>query len=164
MTDPEAAIRKQFAQHAQETFAPALNTIAWALLRKDTRTPEEDEKMLYAAFASAYHFVETGTPTDHQRAEWLISRVYAILGNGREAVRHAKRCLELTERHDRELADYDKAFALEAMARASAVEGDSQVAQEYYERAVKAGEAIRDQDARRVFSGEFAGGAWHGVG
>lgn len=155
MTDTEAAIKRQMAEQVQESFAAALNTVTWALLRKDGRDAADDEKMLYAAFASAYHHLETGSVAEQQRAEWLISRVYAVLGNGAEALLHAKRCYELTEQFASELADYDLAFALEALARAHRVSGNAEEAATYLNRATEAGRAITDEESRRVFEEEL---------
>lgn len=161
--ESEGAIRRQMAEQAQETFASALNAVTWALLRKQPRTPEENEKMLYAAFASAYHFLEVGSVVEQQRASWLISRVYSVLGNGAEALSHARRCMELTEQHAADLADYDRAFAFEAWARANAVAGVKTEAAKYRKLAENAGESIEDEESRKVFMEEFASGNWHGV-
>lgn len=40
-----------------------------------------------AAHASIYHWLHAGTEVHHQRGEWLISKVQAVLGNGTEALR-----------------------------------------------------------------------------
>ena len=162
-SESESAIRKQMAEQAQETFASALNAVTWALLRKPDRTPADNEKMLYAAFASAYHFLEIGSALEQQRASWLISRVYSVLGNGQEAVSHAQRCMELTEQHAAELADFDKAFAFEAWARANAVAGKATEAAKYRKLAENAGESIEDEESRKVFTEELTSGNWHGV-
>ncbi|MCB9894700.1 MAG: hypothetical protein H6839_09635 [Planctomycetes bacterium] len=150
MPDSENLIRRQIAEQMQESFADALTGITWALLDNKARTPADDEKMLYAAFASAYHYLETAGHAEHQRAEWLISRVYSALGNGEEALRHARRCMELTEQHGDKLAEYDRAFALEALARANAVAGNADEAAKYRAEAEKAGNAIADAASRKV--------------
>lgn len=155
--------RRDAAQTAQRAFAPSLNAVTWALLQKPQRTPDDNEKMLYAAFASAFHYLEVGEPAHRQRAEWLISRVYSALNNGREAVRHARRCLELTGHHADGVADFDRAFAYEAMARAHAVEGDSQESHKYFTLALEAGRKIADSEHKKVFEAEFQSGDWHGV-
>ncbi|MHC4840142.1 MAG: hypothetical protein ACYTDT_04165 [Planctomycetota bacterium] len=155
MSDISTTFRKQLATQAQETFAPALNTITWALLRKDDRTPEEDRKMLYAAFASAFHFMEIGDIVEQQRAAWLLARVNASLGNGRESLRHAQYCLNLTEKHSDKMADYDKAFAFEAMTRANVVLGDSRETAHYHKLALEARDKIADEEARDVFNEEL---------
>lgn len=155
MSDTESAIRRQLAEQVQETFASALNAVTWALLRQPDRSPLDDEKMLYAAFASAYHYLETGTFLEHQRAEWLISRVYAALGNGPEALRHAERCMDLTTAHRDQMPDYDKAFAQEALARAHAKAGNTDEAAKFRAEAEQAGNAISDERSRKVFLEEL---------
>lgn len=163
MPDSENLIRRQLAEQMQETFASGLNAVTWALLRKPNRDAEEDEKMLYAAFASAYHYAETGSDLEHQRAEWLISRVYAVLGNGAEALRHARRCAALTEKYADVVADYDKAFAHEATARAHALLRNASQAETDRRLAEAAGAGIANPEARKVFLEELAQGEWYGV-
>jgi hypothetical protein len=70
---------------AHRFFAADFNGKTWDLLDKAVRTREEDELMVYSAFASCRHWVEAGTGVHHQRGEWLISRVYAVLGLGEAA-------------------------------------------------------------------------------
>lgn len=158
MPDSENLIRRQIAEQMQESFAAGLNAVTWALLRQDSRTPEENEKMLYAAFASAYHHLETGTSADQQRAEWLISRVYATQGNAAEALRHATRCQEMSGQSSEDIADYDRAFALEALARAYAVAGNEHEAANFRAQAERAGNAIADEESRKVFIAELSQG------
>jgi hypothetical protein len=155
MSDTESAIRRQLAEQVQETFASALNAVTWALLRQPDRSLLDDEKMLYAAFASAYHYLETGTFLEHQRAEWLISRVYAALDNGPEALRHAERCMALTTAHRDQLPDFDRAFALEALARAHVTAGNVYEAAKFRAEAEHAGNAITDEQSRKVFLEEL---------
>ncbi|MCA8915305.1 MAG: hypothetical protein KDB90_07825 [Planctomycetes bacterium] len=155
MPDSENLIRRQMAEQMQETFASGLNAVTWALLRSGSRSAADDEKMLYAAFASAYHYLETGSAAEQQRAEWLISRVYAVLGNGRESLRHAERCNALTLANAADMAEYDKAFALEALARANAVAGNAVEADKIRAQAEAAGKAIVDEQSRKVFMDEL---------
>jgi hypothetical protein len=161
--EDERDTRRTAALRAQRVFAPSLNAVTWALLQAPDRTDADNEKMLYAAFASAFHYYEVGNPEHHQRAEWLISRVYCVLGNAGEAVRHAKRCLELTEQHDPHLDDYDIAFAYEAMARANALAGNADVAKQFHARAAQGAKVIEDPGHRKVFDDEFKSGNWHGI-
>ncbi len=84
---------------AQLHFAKSINGEVWDLLDKTNRTASDDEMMLAAAYASCYHWLQVGTGLEHQRGEWLIARVYTVLGIKEQALRHASRCLDLTERH-----------------------------------------------------------------
>jgi hypothetical protein len=148
---------------AHRHFAIQFNGETWDLLDKAERTKEDDERMLYSAFASCRHWLEAGTGVHHQRGEWMIARVYSVLGLGEAAVRHANRCLELTTEYASEMEDFDKAFAYEAVARANAVAGNRGEALKYIELAEKAGEAIADEQNKEIFVGDFNGGDWAGV-
>jgi hypothetical protein len=161
--DVERDTAKQRALIAQRAFAPSLNAVTWALLQKSTRTPQEDEKMLFAAFASAFHYLEVGEPEHLQRATWLISRVYTVLENAQEALRWAQRCLQITGKGAPGLQDYDRAFAFEAMARASGLAGNRDEARRYYNLAQDQGASISDEDNREIFLDEFKGGNWYGI-
>jgi hypothetical protein len=148
---------------AHRFFAIQFNGQTWDLLDKSERTQEEDELMVYSAQASCRHWLEAGTGVNHQRGEWMISRVYSVLGLGEAALRHAKRCLELTEQHADLVEDFDRAFAYESVARAYAVGGNREEALRYIELAQQAGEAIEADENREIFVGDFDGGDWHGL-
>ena len=148
---------------AHRHFAIKFNGSTWDLLDKAERTKEENERMLCSAFASCRHWLEAGTGMHHQRGEWMIARVYSVLGLGEAAVRHANRCLDLTEQHAGEMADFDWAFAYEAVARANAVIRSRDKALEYIALAEKAGQAIADQESKEIFFGDFNGGDWAGL-
>lgn len=148
---------------AHRHFAVKFNGMTWDLLDKTDRTREEDEQMLYSAVASCRHWLEAGTAVHHQRGEWMISRVYSVLGIGDEAVRHGSRCLELTEEHAEEMADFDWAYAYEALARAHAIAGNGDKAQSYIELAERAGDSIADEESKGIFVADFDGGEWGGL-
>lgn len=148
---------------AHRRFAIMFNGMTWELLDKGGRTQEDDERMLYSAVASCRHWLEVGTAVHHQRGEWLISRVYSVLGLGESAVRHAVRCLELTEKNAEEMADFDWAYAYEALARAHAMAGNVGEAQRFIELAERAGEGISDEESKGVFLADFGGGEWSGL-
>jgi hypothetical protein len=148
---------------AHRHFAIQFNGEVWNLLEKAGRTSEEDERMLYAAFASCRHWLEAGTGVHHQRAEWLIARVYAVLGRAEAALRHAERCLALTEQHAGEMEDFDRAYAYEAVARANAVAGNLDGAGKYLALARESGEAIADGQSKKIFEGDLRSGDWQGL-
>jgi len=142
-------------------FAKSLNGRVWALLGKRDRTPDENETMLYAAHASCYHWLQVGTGVNHQRGEWLIARVYTVLGIADAAVRHATRCLELTHAFPDLMEDFDWAFAYEGVARANALAGNQATAREYIQRAEQSGHAIKDAEDKKIFFDDFNGGNWY---
>ncbi|MCX6086075.1 MAG: hypothetical protein NTX94_06540 [Caldiserica bacterium] len=148
---------------AHEEFARQLNGEVWELLDATDRSSVNDERMLYAAWASAYHWLIAGTAVHHQRAEWLLSRVYTVLGDAPAALAHARRCMELTEKSPGEMAPFDLAYACEAIARASALAGDGHEATRYLELARESGTRIINTEDRQIFEGDLKGGDWFGI-
>ncbi len=118
----------------------------WTLLGTDDRTVEQDDQMVHAAHASAYHWRQVGTPANHARSEWQCSRVYAVLGRAEPALHHARRCLELCEANAEALEPFDLPYAHEALARAHAVAGEPAEARRHAERARASLEALDDDD------------------
>jgi hypothetical protein len=96
---------------------------------------EDDARMVTCAHASAYHWsvAPECKPENRARSEWLVSRAYTVVGRPLEAGAHAERCLEVCEQSG--LADWDLAFAYEALARASLLAGDGAAASRFVERA-----------------------------
>jgi len=141
-------------------MAAQLFNHTWDLIDKGDRTLSENDEMVHSAHASRYHwgivvssgkYPKTG-PMNLERGDWQISRVYALLKRQEPSLYHAKRCLSICE--DNKIGDFDIAFALEALARAYAISGDSK-SQEYFEKAEKAGEAILKEDDKKYFLSEL---------
>jgi hypothetical protein len=93
----------------------------------------------------------------------MLARVYAELGVGEAALWHAGRCQELTEQYADLMEDFDRAYALEAMARANAVAGNQVEAHRYLDLAEKARQAITDDESKEFFVGDLNSGDWHGL-
>jgi len=148
---------------AQLHFAKNLNGKVWELFGKADRSKAEDELMIHAAHASCYHWLMAGTELHHQRAEWLISHVYAERGIVDSAYRHASRCLELTNAFPDLMMDFDKAYAMEGMARVHALAGHRDLALQFLETAEESGRAIGNAEDRNIFLGDLNGGNWHGL-
>jgi hypothetical protein len=125
----------------------------WRLME----TREDDDRMVNAAHASAFHWAAAPEckPENRARSEWLISRVYTVLGRGEAAVWHAQRCLEWCESAG--IGDWDLAYAYEALARAHAVAGTgSGEADAWKAKAREAGNAIVDPEDREHFDEDYA--------
>jgi hypothetical protein len=125
----------------------------WRLME----TREDDDRMVNAAHASAFHWAAAPEckPENRARSEWLIARVYAVLGRGEPAVWHAQRCLEWCESAG--IGDWDLAYAYEALARAHAVAGTANgEAEAWKAKAREAGEAIVDPEDREHFDEDYA--------
>jgi hypothetical protein len=143
---------KDMEPHKQ--FAVSCFNLVWDLLDQEDRTPEQDDRMIHAAHASRFHWGEIGTPLEFERGEWQISRVYAVLNRPQGAIYHAQRCLTLCEANG--IADFDLAFAYEALARAHAVADDAAQSQEYRALAEQAAGQIEDEGNREYFLSELA--------
>src|SRR5919106_6261591 len=122
----------------------------WTLLEKEDRTRDDDDEMLYATHASAFHWLhaEGAKPENRARGEWQISRVHAVLGQGQEAVRHAQRCLDHCLENG--IGDWDLAFAYEALARGHKIAGDDAEYRRNLELAREAGTKIADDEDREL--------------
>ena len=131
-------------QHTQ--CGKALFNWTWTFLARDDRTEDDDEMMAHAAHASYLHWSKVGDPVNFSRAEWLLSRVYAVLGRPETALRHARRCLTICEANG--IGDFDLAFAYEAHARAHAVAGDRDRSRHYLDLAEQTGRSVADEDRK----------------
>jgi hypothetical protein len=127
-----------------------------SLTQKPGRTREEDDEMVHCAHASAYHWLQVGTPANRARSEWQCSHVHAILGHADAALRHARRCLELVEAHPQAMKDWDLPAAYEALARAHMVAGEAPESRRFAELGRAATAAIADDDDRAVIEADFA--------
>jgi len=143
-------------------FAKQYNGKIWELLEKTERTPEENELLVDYTHTSLAHWRVAGTEVHLQRGAWMLSHVYAVLGNEALALQHAKHCQELTEQYKDHLSDFDFAYAYECMARAQALAGNQAKARKYIDLANKAGAAIKDEEDRGIFLSDFNGGEWYG--
>jgi DNA-binding transcriptional MerR regulator len=128
----------------------------WTLMEKADRTREDDDEMLHCTHASAYHWLQVGTPANRSRSEWQCSRVYTILSRVEPALHHARRCLEIVEANPSEMEDWDLPTAYEAMARAHMVAGDVEETRRYAELGRAALAEIADEDDRAVLEADFA--------
>jgi len=126
----------------------------WTLLELNERTPEQDDELVHAAHASAYHWRQVGAPDNFARSEWQCSRAYAVLGRSEPALSHARRCLELCEQHG--IGDWDLGFAYEALARACAVAGDGGESRRWLARAEEQAGFIADTDDRELLLRDLA--------
>ena len=85
------------------------------LLEIEGRTVEQDAELIHTAHASCHHWRQVGTAANRARGEWLLARVYSVLGRPEPALYHARRCLALAERGGDGFEDWDLPAAHEAM-------------------------------------------------
>jgi hypothetical protein len=150
-------------ESAHLDFAKRANGRVWELLGKGDRTDAEIREMVHAAHASMYHWLQVGTPVNTQRGEWLLARVYTQVGDAEAAIRHAERCQVLTEAHPDLMQDFDRAYALEGLARAYVTAGEMGKGGEYRDLAQSAGEKIANAESREIFFDDLQSGDWRGL-
>jgi DNA-binding transcriptional MerR regulator len=132
----------------ERALAIQLFNSAWSLLEQESRTPEEDDRMLHMAHASRYHWDNVGDDQNRAIGESQCSRVYAVLGRGEPALFHARRCLEYAGRDG--VDDWVAASAHEALARACFVAGDTEAARDARDQALALAKAISDAEDRDI--------------
>jgi DNA-binding transcriptional MerR regulator len=155
MTTPPADALTDLDSATHRALGVALYNHVWTLLETADRTPAQVDEMIHAAHASRFHWsrAEGSEPVNLARGEWQCSRVYAVLGRSEPALWHAARCLAINEANGS--ADWDIASAYEAMARASAVAGDTDAAADWKAKATAALDGIADQDDRDIIEGDL---------
>ena len=132
----------------ERKLAASLFNATWDLMEKEDRTPAEDDRMIHSAHASRYHWEQVGTAANLARGEWQCSRVYAVLRRPEPCLHHAQRVLDICQQNG--IGDWDLGFAYEALARGSAVAGDSEAARMWTERALEAATEIAEDGERAM--------------
>ncbi len=145
-SDPDATAAHR--RHAVEC-----NNLAWRLSEQAERSAAEDEEMLNAAHASAFHWSRAGNELNAARAWMLLGRVHALLGNGQAALRYARQCHDYLAAHDP--PDWELAFVHAVLAHAAFAAGDGTLHALHYAKARDLGAAIADDEDRSIFLGTF---------
>ncbi len=135
-------------------FAVECNNRTWELASLAERSPEQDFEMLCAAYTAAYHWSIIGTAVNAAQADVTLAHAASLCGQGDLALGYARRALTFFEQGLGE--DWDIAFAHAEIAFAAAVLGDTRLNAMHYNHARSAGEAIQDDEDRKVFFEEFA--------
>ncbi|MFA5787579.1 MAG: hypothetical protein WDA71_11480 [Actinomycetota bacterium] len=85
---------------AHRWYTIECNNLAWKLSDLASRTARQDEEMLDAAHASAFHWTRVGTDLNAARARMLLGHVHAALGLGRTALAYAQQSFDYLVAHD----------------------------------------------------------------
>jgi hypothetical protein len=129
------------------------NNLAWELSCLPKRSPIQDEEMLNAAHASAFHWAQVGTELNHARAKMLLGQVYAVLEQGNTALHYAQQSYDYLTTH--EPPDWEIAFAHAILAHAAFATRDHRLHQQHYAKAKELGAAIKDSEDREIFFKTF---------
>ena len=142
----DAPFSTRLSEDQHRRCASGLFNGTWTLMESTERTEAQAEEMVHAAHASRWHWGIVGRPVNRARGEWLISRVYSILGKGVQAREHADRYLVMCDEHA--LDEFDRAFAHEAIARAAAIQQDSQVVADHVQYGLAAAAQVTEDRDR----------------
>jgi len=137
-----------------------INMQTWNLLGEKDRSEQDDTRMIMFAKASLYHWKLSPKfqPVNEQRGEWMISHVYSVLGKGNEALHHAEKTWDLTEK--RGFKDFDLAYAYECLARANAALNHKEECQKWMKKAEESGKLIANEKDKEIFMGDLGAGPW----
>jgi hypothetical protein len=134
-------------------FGAEFNNTAFKYFDKENKTQEDINDMIGYALSSLLHWklYSGGTAVNVQRGEYMVAKAYAIAGNKNEALAHAEKCLELTEKNSGGMKDFDFAFANEVMALAEKINGNNDGFLKYRSIAEKLGNEIKNEEDRRFY-------------
>ncbi len=119
----------------------------WALLKSDSRSIEEKRLMREMAHASLFHWLkrEDCEPQNLSVGLWQVSRVHAVLRDGRAAMKYALECITVS--NDAALSAFYRGYACEAAARAAKAMKDSDAAAQYLTEAHRCLAEVEGDDA-----------------
>jgi hypothetical protein len=138
-------------KRAHQWFAVELNNRTWDLVERDERSPADVDRMIHAAHAACYHWLEVGDALNHLRAECLLATAYATAHLPEPAVRHAEKCLMLLRDAGERATPFDRATAHGCASVAYKLAGCMDEARAEYDRAQAAAEEFDDPAERPVF-------------
>ncbi len=134
--------------------AEAFNRV-WELMEKEGRSVGEDEEMVMAAWASLWHWMKRPDVMEKNLSvgHWQLSRVYAVLGRGEEALRHGEESL----RHagGAGVRDFYVGYAHEAIARAARILGRRELMEKHVAEGRRIAAGIADAEERTTLEGDL---------
>lgn len=142
------------ASAAHRFFSAACFNGVWELLERPNRTPDDDVRLLAAAHASLWHWLQRPdcTPRNLSVGYWLLSRAYAVLGNGAEARRYGSLSLDAAAQEP----PFYQGYAHEALARAARADGDLSLAERHLTEARRFAEQVTEADERTMLENDIA--------
>jgi hypothetical protein len=134
-------------------FAVELFNRSWDLLEQPDRSGDDDAEMLAAAFGSAWHWLQVGTPENRALGDHQIAKVASSAGQPALALHYARRALEAIEIG--RFGNWQVAAAYEGMARAGAADGDVRGGGGWVQRCTVALGAVPDAGDRSVVADQL---------
>ena len=135
-------------------FAVECNNTGWDLTALPERTTAQNDEMLDAAHAAAFHWNRVGKPINAARAWILLAHAHALSGDGAQAMNYARRTLDFCRENADQCQPWDIAFAHLEMALAAATCANDIEHAFHYRVARELGADLSDRE-RRAFEEEF---------
>jgi len=137
-------------QAVHERFSVDCFNLAWDLLDRSDRSPEQDEEMLRLSVASTWHWAKRSDCTAENLSVglWQTSRIHSVLEHMEEARRYATLCVQESSKQN--VGVFFLGYAYEATARAETLAGNASAATVALEHAEKLATQIEDADARSM--------------
>ena len=138
-------------------FAASTFNRTWDYLVQQARSEEETEAMIHASHASLWHWMQVPerTPANISVGYWLLSRVYAIAGQGEAAWHYAERCRRVTE--EAGLRAFYLGYACEALARAARLRGNAVERDTWRSRGIELAATVTSKEERELLERDLAG-------
>ncbi|MBC8325613.1 MAG: hypothetical protein H8E27_08310 [Verrucomicrobia subdivision 3 bacterium] len=133
---------------AHKFFSAHCFNRAWEFIDQPKRTPAENEQMIQRTMTSLWHWTQREDCTDQNRSigYWQAARVFALAGEPDNARKYAKLCLDITPTDD----PFCLGYAHEAMARAEALAGNAELADQHLETATQLAPKITEPENRKL--------------
>lgn len=109
--------------------------------------------MILSALASLWHWMQRPDCTRQNLSigHWQASRVYALVGQGENALRHARRSLEYADG----LSPFYVGYAHEALVRAARILGDRTLAADHLAAAQACAAKVADAEERKMLEDDL---------
>lgn len=139
---------------AHHHFSSACFNGVWELLNKPDRSADEDRLMVSMCHASLFHWQQRTdcTPRNLSIGYWLLSRVYAVLGQPEEAREYARQC----HIHGAHEGPFYIGYGREALSRAAFLCGCSEEGEHYLAQAQDLAAKITDRVEREMLEKDLA--------
>ena len=127
----------------------------WALLDKESRTADEDGLLRETAHASLYHWLsrEDCAADNVSIGLWQVSRVHAVLGEGKLALHYADECVRVSELQ--KLPPFYRGYGYEAEARAAMLTGDGGRAADALRVAQECAQEVENEEERGLLQADL---------
>ena len=142
-------------EQSHKYFSAFCFNAAWDVIELEDPSPEAIEMMIHLCHSSLWHWSqrEDVNANNVSIAYWQLSRVYTVAGQAANAVRYARRCVDVSNAND--LAPFYDAYAYEALARSEALSGNRTAAEEAIRKAKQIGKTIPSEENKNALMSDL---------